>query len=456
MKELVRHIMVDFTQMKTFAEDPLIWTEGDGIWLTDIDGKRYIDGLSGTFCLSLGHNNKALIEAGSRQLARLAMATPTMGTSDRALELAELLLKITPPDYTTMKLLSGGSEAVEAAIKMARQYHRQSGVPTKYKILSHYRGFHGATGFAVSATGWPLWKVPYEPFPTGFVHLPTPDSYRPRFGGDTLDEIGERYAQWVEEVIELEGPSTIAAFITEPILMSAGTVVPPLSYLRRIRELCDKHDIVLIFDEIITGFGRVGAMFASELWDVWPDILVVGKGMSGGYTGLSAVILKDRFAQTFWGEPEDNVHFYSGHTYGGNPVACAIGIAAIEQMLDGQIAANSRDRGEQARARLRGLQSRLPAIGDVRGVGLLVGIEFVQDATTRERFPAELEIGIKIRSEARKRGLLVRASHWMAVLSPPLTTTSEEMDDILDRFEGALIDVLEPAEMHRETAGVLP
>ncbi len=445
MKELVRHIMVDFTQMKSFSDDPLIWAEGDGIWLTDVDGNRYIDGLSGTFCLSLGHNNKKLIQAGSRQLARLAMATPTMGTSDQALKLVELILKILPPDYTTMKLLSGGSEAVEGAIKMARQYHRQSGVPTKYKVLSHYRGFHGATGFAVSATGWPLWKVPYEPFPTGFVHLPTPDSYRPLFGGDTLDEIGERYAKWVEEVIELEGPSTIAAFITEPILMSAGTVVPPTSYLRRIREICDKYDIVLIFDEIITGFGRVGAMFAAELLDVWPDILVVGKGISGGYTGLSAVILKDKFAQTFWGEPEDNVHFYSGHTYGGNPVACAIGIATIEQMLDGRIAANARDRGEQARARLRLLQSKLPSIGDVRGLGLLVGIEFVRDPATRERFPADMNIGIKVREEARKRGLLVRASHWMAVLAPPLTTTEAEMDDILDRFEGALSHVLEPA-----------
>jgi adenosylmethionine-8-amino-7-oxononanoate aminotransferase len=455
VKELVRHIMVDFTQMKTFAEDPLILTEGDGIWVTDVDGRRYIDGLSGTFCLSLGHNNKALIEAGSQQFARLAMATPTMGTSDRALELAQLLLDITPDDYTTMKLLSGGSEAVEAAIKMARQFHRQTGVPTKYKILSHYRGFHGATGNALAATGWPAWKVPYEPSPTGFVHLPAPDAYRPLFGGGTLEEIGERYARWVEEVIEFEGPSTIAAFITEPVLMSAGTVVPPLSYLRRIREICDKHEIVLIFDEIITGFGRVGAMFASELWDVWPDILVVGKGMSGGYTGLSAVILKDRFAQTFWGEPEDNVHFYSGHTYGGNPVACAIGIAAIGQMLDGRIAANARDRGEQARSRLRNLASRLPIIGDVRGVGLLVGLELVRNRDTRERFPADVNAGIRVRDAARRRGLLIRASHWMTVLAPPLTTTADEMDDILDRFEDSLFEGLGPLGQPNEAMAAI-
>jgi adenosylmethionine-8-amino-7-oxononanoate aminotransferase len=454
MKELVSHIMVDFTQMKSFSEDPLIWAEGDGIWLTSIDGKRYIDGLSGTFNLSLGHNNKALIEAGSRQLARLAMATPTMGTSDRALELADLLLKITPDEYTTMKVLSGGSEAIEAAIKMARQYHKQSGVATKFKIMSHYRGFHGATGNAVAATGWPAWKVPYEPFPYGFIHLPTPDPYRPTFGGETLDEIGDRYADWVEEVIELEGPSTIAAFISEPVLMSAGAVVPPRRYFERVRELCDRHQIIFVFDEIITGFGRTGTMFASEQLNIWPDLLVLGKGISSGYAGLSAVLLKDKFAETFWGEPEDLVHFYSGHTYGANPVACAIGIATIEQMLDGRIAANARARGEQARARLRSIQERLPAIGDVRGVGLLVGAELVEDQATKKRFPAEMNVGIRIREAAKKRGLLLRCSHWMVVLAPPLTTTEAEMDDILDRLEESLVEVLEPIELLR-TAGVV-
>jgi len=444
VKELARHIMVDFTQMKSFSEDPLILTEGDGIWVTDVDGRRYMDGLSGTFCVNLGHNNRALIEAGSQQLGRLAMAAPTLGTSDRALELANLILEITPSSFTTMKLLSGGSEATEAAIKMARQYHRQSGQASKFKILSHYRGFHGATGFAVSATGWPAWKVPYEPFPTGFVHLPTPDPYRPKFGGESLDEIGDRYADWVEEVIELEGPSTIAALITEPVLMSAGTIVPPLAYLRRLRELCDRNDIVLIFDEIITGFGRVGAMFASQLWGVWPDMLVVGKGISSGYAGLSAVILQDRFAQTFWGEPEANVHFHSGHTYGGNPVASAIGIATIRQLLDGRVAANARDRGDQARTHLRSLEDRYPVIGDVRGVGLLVGVELVQDPKTRERFPASLEVGVMIRDEARRRGLLLRASHWMVVLAPPLTITEPEMDDLLGRLTESVSVVLDP------------
>ena len=187
MKELARHIMVDFLPMKDFAENPLILTEGRGIYVTDVDGRRFIDGLSGTFCVNLGHGNRRLAEAASRQIERLALAAPTLGTSDRALELVKLLLDITPPQYTTVKLLSGGSEVTEAAIKMARQYWKQVGRGTKYKVLSHYRGYHGGTGHALAAGGWPSWRVPYEPLAGGFIHLHTPDPYRPPFPGGAGD-----------------------------------------------------------------------------------------------------------------------------------------------------------------------------------------------------------------------------------------------------------------------------
>ena len=300
MKELARHIMVDFLPMKDFAENPLILTEGRGIHVTDVDGRRFIDGLSGTFCVNLGHGNKRLAEAASRQIERLALAAPTLGTSDRALELVKLLLDITPPQYTTVKLLSGGSEATEAAIKMARQYWKQVGRGTKYKILSHYRGYHGGTGHALAAGGWPSWRAPYEPLPGGFIHLHTPDPYRPPFPGGP-ETLGATYARLLEEVIQLEGPETIAALITEPIMMSAGVVVPPREYLPRVRELCDRHDIVLIYDEIITGFGRTGKLFAAEHWNAWPDIFCLGKGISGGYAPLSANLLTTKIGQVFYG-----------------------------------------------------------------------------------------------------------------------------------------------------------
>jgi adenosylmethionine-8-amino-7-oxononanoate aminotransferase len=442
VKELAKNVMVDFVQMKSFVEDPLVLREGQGIYVTDVDGKRFIDGLSGTFCLNLGHGNTALADAGSRQLYRLAMATPTLGVSDVALELSQLLLDITPPQYTTVKLLSGGSEVTEAAMKMARQYHKQTGNATKYKVLSHYKAYHGATGHALAAGGWPLWRAPYEPLPGGFIHLHAPDPYQAPFPG-TPDTFGETYARLAEEVIQLEGPETIAAFITEPIMMSAGVIVPPRDYLPRIRELCDRYNIVMIYDEIITGFGRTGTLFAAEHWDAWPDIICAGKGMSGGYAALSADIVTDRIAQAFWGEPEENLQFHAGHTYGGNPVACAIGIAAIRQLLDQGFVENSRARGEQAKRRLRELQHWFPVIGDVRGEGLLVGAEFVQDPDTRARFDAATSFGIRVREAARKRGLLLRASHWMVAFAPPLTTSKEEMDTILDIFEQSLAEALE-------------
>jgi adenosylmethionine-8-amino-7-oxononanoate aminotransferase len=441
MKELARHIMVDFLPMKDFAENPLILTEGRGIYVTDVEGRRYIDGLSGTFCVNLGHGNRRLAEAASRQIERLALACPTLGTSDRALELVKLLLDISPSQYTTVKLLSGGSEVTESAIKMARQYHKQAGRATKYKVLSHYRAYHGATGHALAAGGWPGWRVPYEPLPGGFLHLHTPDPYRAPFPGGP-DDVGATYARLVEEVIQLEGPDTIAAFITEPIMTSAGVVVPPRDYLPRIRDLCDRHDIVLIYDEIITGFGRTGKLFAAEHSGAWPDIFCLGKGMSGGYAPLSANLLTTRIGQAFWGSAVEQVQFHAGHTYGGNPVASAVGLAAIRQILDEGIVENARSRGAQAMGRLRELQARRPVIGDVRGEGLLIGVEFVRDPRTRERFPAETNFGIRVRDAARRRGCLLRASHWMLALAPPLTITADEMDEMLDLVEASIADVL--------------
>jgi adenosylmethionine-8-amino-7-oxononanoate aminotransferase len=294
--------------------------------------------------------------------------------------------------------------------------------------------------------------VPYEPLPGGFIHLHTPDPYRPPFPGGP-ETLGPTYARLLEEVIQLEGPETIAGFIAEPIMTSAGVVVPPREYLPRVRELCDRYDIVLIYDEIITGFGRTGKLFAAEHWNAWPDIFCVGKGISGGYAPLSANLLTTRIGQVFYGNAVDQVQFHAGHTLGGNPVASAVGIAAIKQIFDDGIVENSRARGEQARARLREMQGRLPVIGDVRGEGLLIGVEFVRDPVTRERYPADVNLGIRVREVARRRGLLLRASHWMLALAPPLTITAGEVDDMLDIIEASLQEVLGTGTPDRTLVG---
>jgi putrescine aminotransferase len=447
MQDRVTRTMVDFTQMKAFAAHPLVLTEGQGIRVRDVDGHWYVDGLSGTFCAGLGHGNRRLADAGAAQLGRLAMACPTLATNDRALELVDVLLGLLPDRYSVVKLLSGGSEATESAMKVARQYHKQTGKAGRFKILSHYRGYHGGTGHAIAASGWPTWRAPYEPLADGFIHLHTPDPYRPPFGAPpwdaTPESVATAYLRLVEETIELEDPRTIAALITEPIFTSAGVIVPPEGYLAGLRDLCDRHGILLIFDEIITAFGRVGSMFASELFGVWPDILCLGKGMSGGYAPLSAVVLSRRVADAFWGEPEELVQFHSGHTYGANPVACAIGLAAIGQVRDERLDQHALRMGERLMAGLREAQERLPAIGEVRGRGLLVGVELVADGTTRERFPAALEVGLRVRDVARSRGLLLRASHWMVVLAPPLTISETEVDEVVDVVTFALDRALE-------------
>lgn len=438
IREYTPRLMIDFTQMKSFTEDPLVLTEGDGVRVRDVDGRWYFDGLSGTFCCNLGHGNRRIVEAASAQLGRLALAAPTMATSDRSLELVRDLLALLPPQYTHLKWSSGGSEAVEAAIKMARQFHRQSGDPRKYKVLSHYRAYHGVTAHALAASGWRSSRGPYEPLPGGFIHLHTPDPYRPPFDV-AASRVGATYVRLVEQVIELEGPETIAALITEPILMSAGVIVPPADYLPALRRLCDEHGILLVFDEIITGFGRVGRLLASELTATWPDLLVLGKGITGGYAALSATVMTERIAAAFWGAT--GVEFAAGHTYAGNPVACAVAQAAIAELLERELIANSSERGEQGLERLRIVQESLPALGDVRGQGLLFGLEFVADRETKEPFPAALNVGVKVREAARRRGLLIRASHWMVVLAPPLTTSAEELDEMLTLLEGALSDV---------------
>ena len=457
MQDRVARTMVDFAQMKAFAEDPLVLTSGTGVRVTDVEGRTFIDGLSGTFCASLGHGNDRLADAGSTQLHRLAMAAPTMATNDRALELVDTVLGLLPDRYGVVKLFSGGSEATENAMKIARQYHKQTGNAGRYKILSHYRAYHGGTGHAVAAGGWPTWRAPYEPLAGGFIHLHTPDPYRPPFDAPpwarSPEEVAEAYLRLVEETIELEGPGTIAALITEPVLMSAGVVVPPEGYLPGLRRLCDRHGILLIFDEIITAFGRLGAMFAAELYDTWPDIMCLGKGMSGGYAPLSAVVLTKDVARPFWGDPRDLVQFHSGHTYGANPVACAIGLAAIAQLREEGLTERAAARGERLRAGLRAIAARHPAIGDVRGLGLLTGVELVADGATRERFPSALEVGARIRDEARRRGLLLRASHWMYVLAPPLIVSDAEVDEIVG-IVGDACDAVLPAIP--AAAGALP
>jgi adenosylmethionine-8-amino-7-oxononanoate aminotransferase len=439
LRAATRHVMVDFNQMQAFAANPLIVVDGEGIVLTDHEGRRYIDGLSGVFAVSLGHGNDEIIDAIVEQHRRVSFSSPIMTTTDRALELATELLRVTGGRYDVVKQVSSGSEATEAAIKMARQYHRQSGSPERYKTISFYRSYHGATMGALTSTGWPQLRAPYEPFLTGGVHAhpPIPGSCRACTGSCTLGCLAQ-----LRDVIQHEGPRTVSAVIVEPVMLTAGVHALSDDYLAGLRALCDETGVLLIFDEIVTGFGRLGDWFAAEQAGVWPDILCVGKGLTSGYAPLAVVLLTEKVGSAFWGSPADQLQYQAGHTFAGNPVSAACGLAVIRYMEEHRVLDTVRARGAELGARLRAIAERYAIVGEVRGRGLLYCLDFVDPATEGPLSPAQ-PVGTAVQQAARRRGLLVRASPHNATLAPPLVLTAAEVTEIADLFEESVAEVNE-------------
>jgi adenosylmethionine-8-amino-7-oxononanoate aminotransferase len=422
-------VMVDFTQMKSFGQDPLILERGEGIRVTDVFGQTYIDGLSGVFTVNLGHGVQELIDVAAEQARKIAFTAPTMATNPPALRLADLLIGITPEQYTTVKFFTGGSEANEAAIKLARQFWLQAGHPRKYKVISRYRSYHGGTGQAMAASAQTAWKWKFEPFAPGFVHV-TPPARRGCAACRRANACTMACLDLMEQAIVEEHPETVAAVIAEPVMLSAGVHLPHPDYFPRLRELCDRHNVLLIYDEIITGFGRTGRLFGAERVGAWPDILTSGKGISGGYAPLSAILIADRVSEAFWGEPEAGVQFWAGHTFGGNPVSSAVGEAAVRYLLDHDLIGNAERVGNYLATRLEDVATRQPAIAEVRGIGMLRGVAFTEP------------IGQAVYDAARRGGLLTRPGvDWVGV-APPLCTTQEEADEIVTILERAVSDVV--------------
>jgi adenosylmethionine-8-amino-7-oxononanoate aminotransferase len=422
-------VMVDFTQMKSFGQNPLILERGEGIRVTDVFGQTYIDGLSGVFTVNLGHGVQELVDVAAEQARQIAFTAPTMATNPPALRFADLLIGITPEQYTTVKFFTGGSEANEAAIKLARQFWLQAGHPRKYKVISRYRSYHGGTGQAMAASAQTAWKWKFEPFAPGFVHV-TPPARPGCAACRRADSCTMACLDLLEQAVVEEHPETVAAVIAEPVMLSAGVHIPLPEYFPRLRELCDNHNVLLIYDEIITGFGRTGRLFGAERVGAWPDILTCGKGISGGYAPLSAILIADRVSEAFWGEPEAGVQFWAGHTFGGNPVSCAVGEAAVRYLLDHDLIGNADRIGSYLAEQLDAVAARQPAIAEVRGIGMLRGVAFTTP------------IGQRVYDAARRRGLLTRpGADWVGV-APPLCTTRDEADEIAAILEGAIVEVV--------------
>lgn len=419
------------------AINPLPIAGADGRYFWDYSGKRYLDFASQLINSNAGHQHPRVVAAIKEQADRLCYIAPSFANDKRG-ELAKLLAEVTPGDLEVSFFTNGGAEANENAVKMARAY------TGKHKIIARYRSYHGATAGAVTLTGDPR-RWPAEPGIPGVVRVLDPYCYRCKFcspGGCNL-----RCADHVEEVIEYEGPQTIAAMILETVTGTNGVLPPPPGYLQRLREILTRHNILMIADEVMCGFGRTGRWFACQHWDVTPDLLTVAKGINSGYVPLGAVVLSRTIADWYQDRP-----FWGGLTYSGHPLACAAGIATIEAYREEGIIENAARHGNWLRGALEGLAQRHPSIGEVRGLGLFWGVELVKNRETREPLVPFNAAGSALfpvsalTKKAMELGLFLFA-HWNVVfVAPPLSITEDELREGLAILDQVL--ALADAEVH--------
>ena len=439
-EKVLKNIILDYRQMKYWIDDPFIIEEGDGVRIKDVNNKWYMDGLSGVYVVNTGHNNQRIIKALTDQLQKFVFAPPMHGVNPQGIRLANLLSEIAPGNLKRVKLLSGGSEANEAALKLAKQYHKITGNHRKYKVVSLYNSYHGATMGAMAVTGRMHYRKYFEPLMEGYIHVHPHYCYRCPFDQE-YPGCGILCAKMAERTIEMEDPDSVAAFMLEPIIHIGGVLTPPKEYLPMIREMCTKHNIVLIYDEIITGFGRTGDLFAAMTFDTIPDILCCGKGMSSGYQPLAACLINQDIADAFYGD-EHEKGFVHGHTYGAFELAATAGIAAIEELMERDLPNNAKVLGEYVKEKLQAMDKRFGIFGEIRGKGLLVCVEIVKDKATKEPFPKELAIGKRLEKTNLKNGLLHRAEpHWFSI-APPLVATKSDIDEIMAILEKSLEEVL--------------
>jgi len=414
---------------------PLV-THGEGIYLYDENGKRYIDGSGGALVVNIGHGQKEILQRMADQMSRVGYVHGTQFTAKSIEEYAEALGEILPPGLGKIYFLSGGSEAVEAAIKLARQYYLESGQSQRWRVVARWHSYHGNTLGALSLTGRIGMRRPYLPLLIDFPHFPPPYCYRCPFNL-SYPECELECAKGLENLIQLEGPETISAVILEPIVgATIGAVVPPDGYLSSIRKICERYEILFIDDEVMTGMGRTGRWFAVEHWAVLPDIMVLGKGMSGGYFPLSAMITKDEFVDRL---KERTGGFIHGHTFSHHPVACAVGLAVIQSIQKRNLVQRCRERGIYLLKRLEELMA-FPFVGDVRGKGLMTAIEFVKDQKTKEPFPRSDKFTERVIDLAFENGLILYPGTGfvdgingdMVMVGPPLMIEEKEIDEIID------------------------
>jgi adenosylmethionine-8-amino-7-oxononanoate aminotransferase len=406
-----------------------VWVGGEGAYLVDANGDRFIDGLSGLWNNTAGNGRVELADAASRQMRELAYASGYTGSSNpRAIELAERLSGITYPSINHFYFTSGGGESTDSNIKMARYYWKLRGKPEKSKVISRIWGYHGVTIAAMCCTGIsPYWTM-FEPRIPGSSHTPTPYPYRYEAPEGSASQ-GVAAADELEKAILAEGPDTVAMFIAEPVQGAGGVIVPQDDYFPRIREICDKYEVLLVSDEVITGFGRTGTMFGLEHWGVQPDLIQFAKAITSGYFPLGGIGMSDAIAEVMEESGEPWMHAY---TYSAHPAGCAVALAMLDIIETEDFPAQAAVKGTRL---LDGLKSALgdhPNVGDIRGLGLMCGVEYVKDRATKAPFDAADGIGAKIHSATVERGMFSRVRGDVYCLAPPIVTSEETIDKMVE------------------------
>ena len=415
-------------------KDPLkIMTHASGCRIVDSEGKEYLDAMAGLWCVNIGYGRKEIAEAAYEQMVQLSYY-PLSQVNPQSVKLAAKISEITPESLQHVWFVNSGSEAVDTAIKISRAWGKRNG--GRFKIIARYQGYHGATFGGVSLTGQTQRRLDFEPLLPGVVHVQAP--YFFRSSAKDEDELTNRCIEELDSVIRYQGPETIAAFIAEPIIGGGGVILPSKNYLKRVREVCDTYGVLMICDEVITGFGRTGQLFASDLFEVQPDIMTMAKGLSSGYLPIGATAVSDRVFSDL--NSEGDTGFLQINTYGGHPVSCAAAIKNLEILINEKMVENSRDVGKYLGDILKRLND-YPCVGEVRGVGLLWGVELVEEDGT----PLSTNATSKILAFAKQRGVILGKNAGIAngpsntiTISPPLILSKDEADLIGSVLSDAL------------------
>jgi len=433
-KKAKDHLWMHFSRqsvMEDGAGVPII-TKGEGHHIWDSKGKKYIDGLSGLFVVNAGHGRRRLAEVAAKQAEELAFFPIWSYAHPAAIELADRLADYAPGDLNRVFFSTGGGEAVETAFKLAKYYWKLQGRPTKHKVISRAVAYHGTTQGALAITGIPALKEMFEPVTPGGFRVPNTNFYRAPEHGDDLEAFGVWSANRIEEMIQFEGPETVAAVFLEPVQNSGGCFPPPPGYFQRVREICDKYDVLLVSDEVICAFGRIGEMFACDAYGYVPDMITCAKGMTSGYSPIGATIISDKIYEPF---KHGDTSFYHGYTFGGHPVSAAVALANLDIFEEEKLNERVRTNSPIFRSTLEKLTD-LPIVGDVRGDGYFFGIELVKDKATKETFDdAESERLLRgfLSGALFEAGLYCRADDRgdpVIQLAPPLTCGPEEFTEI--------------------------